>query len=362
MSGQNRSSRETTFFPFRSNYERSGAVLPRHKIKYGCQFVGRGNESYKNLRGESDFDDDSAYDASSLISEESFGWPRVKPYDDVRPYEILASQGYALRMTKSPAKDVSQEGSDIVLDKNRGYLFGTFTKKDPDLIDNSFLIPYYQLGKSIPTHLGETDIDNSDIVGPDRLLDRDLYRFTDFVDDGLLVVNAAYKNRDLANPKEEKFSEILYRVWYDAVRRNGKGVTTIDSLRYVIMNWVVNLETLATAREIFETLARQLTVVDFTTKHLGEIYRVEGHHLSLSTASGDPDVQQAINAIIGTQNGKGVARMLLDHSHALKNERITWIHIVKLTQPVQKMHILFKIDKLPPKPLISADSVLKVKL
>ncbi|KAF3924444.1 hypothetical protein AA313_de0209128 [Arthrobotrys entomopaga] len=173
-------------------------------------------------------------------------------------------------------------------------------------------LPYHLLGKNVPTKLHEVEIRN--------------------------------KNVDDAVPEDSSDDFNGTPVWHDGVVNKGKGLGP-DALKYIIMSTVENRETLHTVKTIFDILQKSVRHVDmeaFNQKG-DEALPIKGHQISLSTSDNDPQVQKAINAIVGTQNGKPIARMLLQHSHALGFKRIHVIQIVQTYEPYFAVHILFKV-------------------
>ncbi|KAF3920139.1 hypothetical protein AA313_de0203061 [Arthrobotrys entomopaga] len=237
----------------------------------------------------------------------------------VRPYDTVASDGEITLNLPIPAVDLSPEGSELILHESNGYYM--WRLRDPDVIDPNnpeyyFLIPLLRLGMPTPTSFENVRVYNY----PPNLRTGDAmasapFRFTCSTTNGLLVVRYAYKDEDVAEHKENRFSEIVYRVWHDQARIDG---VSVDSIRYIAHNFVANDETVVVVKNILSKVPSARKVL-----HVGE----PPEEIRLSASSDDEAELTAFRAMVGCPNGKGVARMLNEHSHALGRKQITRVII-----------------------------------
>ncbi|KAF3905353.1 hypothetical protein AA313_de0209032 [Arthrobotrys entomopaga] len=288
---------------------------------------GKVSKKIRDLGRRSIDSSDWPLPSPSEISANTSNWGFDKSLQkrSIRSYEQLAREGEEFLNLPVPAQDLSQEGSDIIMDTSNGYYI-TVGPVDGDIdvpeLAGSFtrLLPLYILGKELPPSLNYVDVDNykqRDSGWPP-------YEFDIHAAYGLIIVKRAFKNMDLASVKEEKFSELMYRVWYNFAQHTGAAV---DGLRYIIHDYVINAETINVTNEIFTKElggAKYRRLLPWTDEYSG----LDGEVASLSASSNNRADLEAFNALVGCPNGKGIARMLRDHSSALRHKRIGNVLVV----------------------------------
>ncbi|KAK6543567.1 hypothetical protein TWF694_000311 [Orbilia ellipsospora] len=264
--------------------------------------------------------DDRISDTSSY-TEDNQSERRAPP--QIRSYETVASDGKGLLNLPKPIADRSPEGSNIINHESNGYYIKRRDdKREVNIYSDrfNFLVPLALLGRTIPTLLKEIFIFNN-LADPvtGKIPGKIPYKFAISAVEGLVIVKRAYKRDDHGEPKEEHFSEILYRIWYDWAKIQG---VSVDSIRYIIHDLIANDETLMVVRKIIEEV--DWVVQDVRTPYGGSR---NGKEIRLSASSDNEAELTAFRAMIGCPNGKGVIRMLNDHSHALEQKQISQVLI-----------------------------------
>ncbi|KAF3916199.1 hypothetical protein AA313_de0207788 [Arthrobotrys entomopaga] len=233
---------------------------------------------------------------------------------------MVALDGDRLLTQERPATDISLEGSDIITKVENGYLIDTYDEMNAiHVYDRMFthLVPLVLLGRTIPTSLKSVIINNGVLLGSAA---KPPYMFTTSAANGFFVVKRAFKNHDKALVKENHFSEILYRIWHDLAKDQG---VRVDSLRYVVHDYVVNPESQEVVLKILDDLDEFWN--DVSLKYGSKT--VVGLEIRLRADTEDKNIKEAFDAMVGCPNGKGVARMLNDHSHALGQKEISQVLI-----------------------------------
>ncbi|EPS39884.1 hypothetical protein H072_6297 [Dactylellina haptotyla CBS 200.50] len=261
---------------------------------------------------------------------------------EYRSYEELAIDGDKIRASPPLEVDISPAGSDIIIDIENNYAIDKTDIDNLDVSDFEYLRLILLIGKTIPQNFQMYLVENPVPLRPKKNGKPSIpYAFTLSADDGIFVVNSAFKKEDAGSPQEYKFSEILFRIWYEAVQGT-QGRRSIDDLKYIIMDLVINAETRMLTDHILHILERLVMPVKINNGR----YSVPGYQINLSLASGNKEVQRAFSALIGCQNGKGIARMLQEHWQAFGQKEVVEIKIFKhpsLPHPF----ILYKVARLP---------------
>ncbi|EGX51476.1 hypothetical protein AOL_s00054g175 [Orbilia oligospora ATCC 24927] len=244
------------------------------------------------------------------------------PQRDHDTYGERVEAGRKMRTDTKPSRqeDLSSAGSDLIMSKKNGYeLEYEFERWSLNPQETSF-IPYYLLTDKSPTVERKTCVKSLD-EGTRPLC---AYTLTYSRLDGLLVIKMAFKSFDRAYPKEQRFSEILYRVWFNEAHRQPRDPkVTVTSLKYIGADTIINLEFLAVARYIFK-----LHEGSIQTKFIHGSYGYE--YIILEESSDDAQMQASFDALRATVFGRAISRMLYDHSNALGGKRITQVLVAQV--------------------------------
>ncbi|KAK6517043.1 hypothetical protein TWF506_006921 [Arthrobotrys conoides] len=245
-------------------------------------------------------------------------WETWTPEIGRSKYDALTEAGANMRTDAKPRrpKDVSHGGSDLIMDKANGYQIDYTSRKWTITQGETDFIPYYVLTGNSPHTERKTSVWSMDDnpVGP-------AYRITHSREDGLLVISIAFKSLDRAYPKEQRFSEILYRVWFNEIQRKPtKSKHKLTNLEYIGADTIINQEFGTVARYIFR-LHKESVNVKPILKEWGLKY------LTFEASSEDPQLQRSFNALQATVFGRAISRMLYDHSSGLGRKEITQITI-----------------------------------
>ncbi|RVD80455.1 uncharacterized protein DFL_008352 [Arthrobotrys flagrans] len=272
-----------------------------------------------------------------------------------RAYQELALKGYWLRVMPVPNFDLSQTGSLLISNAAANYQLDIQSLRDDpvkiakDIISGApFLDVFLALGREPPRSLLSMFVKNP--VGKKPGQEALPYGFSLSADLGLLIVHSAYKERDAGNPREELFSEIMFRVWYEEVRGSVGNPDTLDAhslrklghLKYIIHEDVENTRTQKAIDRVAELLPEKIRQVRGDEK----IGTQPGFLLILKAVSDNIVEQEAFNAILGSENGRGVAYLLNQHSHVLGGKTVVQIRIFFYGTGGDNPCVLFRIGVL----------------
>ncbi|KAK6534028.1 hypothetical protein TWF281_005368 [Arthrobotrys megalospora] len=273
-----------------------------------------------------------------------------------RDYRDLALKGYRLRNMPTLDRDVSETGSLAISNPLNNYkLEVEKTTYDPvkiskDVIGGApFLNVFMASGRKPPRSLLSIFISN-----PKGILasggEVTPYAFSTSSGSGILVVHSAYKNRDAANPREKVFSEILFRIWYEGTRYavgNPKTLGAEDQKRLQGLNCIIHedIENRAT-KETIDVVAELLPGKLRRMQADEEVGTEAGFVMVLDAVSGDIREQEAFNAILGSENGRGVAYLLNQHSNAFAAKQVVQIRIFLNPEGGENPSVLFEIGDL----------------
>ncbi|KAF3132557.1 hypothetical protein TWF569_010840 [Orbilia oligospora] len=270
-------------------------------------------------------------------------------------YQELALRGYQLRVMSIPDFDTSRTGSLLISDATANYeLEIQSIRSDPvknakDIIGGApFLDVFLALGRKPPRSLLSMFVKNPVGKGPGQ--EALPYGFSLSSDLGLLVVHSAYKERDTGNPREELFSEIMFRVWYEEVRGSvgnpstlrADGLKKLGRLKYIIHEDVENTLTQKVINTVAEFLPEKIRQVQGDE----EVGTQSGFLIVLDAVSDNIIEQEAFNAILGSENGRGVAYLLNQHSHAFGRKTVVQIRIFFHGTGGDNPCILFRVARL----------------
>ncbi|KAF3164660.1 hypothetical protein TWF751_009553 [Orbilia oligospora] len=270
-------------------------------------------------------------------------------------YQELALRGYRLRVMSIPDFDTSRTGSLLISDAAANYeLEIQSIRSDPvknakDIIGGApFLDVFLALGRKPPRSLLSMFVKNP--VGKRPGQEALPYGFSLSSDLGLLVVHSAYKERDTGNPREELFSEIMFRVWYEEVRGSvgnpstlrADGLKKLGRLKYIIHEDVENTLTQKVINTVAEFLPEKIRQVQGDE----EVGTQSGFLMVLDAVSDNIIEQEAFNAILGSENGRGVAYLLNQHSHAFGRKTVVQIRIFFHGTGGDNPCILFRVARL----------------
>ncbi|KAF3911428.1 hypothetical protein ABW20_dc0104123 [Dactylellina cionopaga] len=296
-----------------------------------------------------------------------------KAWDFVRDWDNIAWSGFEIRggVLDPPAKDLSKEGSELILDPfNYKY----------DIEDSVYNRLWLGTRQMINAALGETlggelktrdtRIFNVPASGSDEEME-EIYRFDTIVSKGVIIIHEWYKNKDIAEVKEQKVSEIVWRVWHRDVEhaaelfsaekpskkkiRKNPSAPKLQDLKYIIIEGNTNEETEYVIEEVFRRQVNTVLATNAFKKAWepsinGYNQVTEGFQCKLNTVASieDEDTQKTINAIVGSRGGKPPARLLVDHSHALGGKEIVEITIDQYIDNIGAMkNIMYKLGHFP---------------
>ncbi|KAF3226799.1 hypothetical protein TWF106_011211 [Orbilia oligospora] len=244
------------------------------------------------------------------------------PRRDHDTYRERVEVGKKMRTDTKPSRleDISSAGSDLIMNEKNGYqLEYKFERGSLSPLDTTFT-PYYLLTNKSPMVKRYTCIKSPDI----GTLPTCVYTLAYSRIDGLLVIETAFKSLDRAYPKEQRFSEILYRVWFNEVHRQPRDPkVTVASLKYIGADTIINTEFLAAARYIFKLHGGSVK-----TKMIHRSYGYE--YIILEESSENPRIRASFDALRATVFGRAISRMLSDHSNALGGKRITQVLVAQI--------------------------------
>ncbi|KAK6509758.1 hypothetical protein TWF481_004488 [Arthrobotrys musiformis] len=281
------------------------------------------------------------------------------PRRDLQQYETCASRGQDIRtslITRQP-RDASREGSDIVIQKNNGYgILPRAIEYELDYAKTAF-VPYYVATGKVPSMERGTGIYN--LHPSTRAIEEgERYDFSHSREDEVLVIKRAFKGHDRAYPKEQRFSEIMYRVWYDEVNRHPVDRNVkLSNLKYIGADQIINLEFKAVARTVFKN-HEDLVKMKKIPGEEGNGSRL-AVYLTFAASSESSTSQDSFDALLGTVFGRAVSRLLRDHSNALVGKKVTEITLIRFDedetegesdeeyaygQDMASFYILYKIE------------------
>ncbi|KAK6356788.1 hypothetical protein TWF718_001129 [Orbilia javanica] len=272
-------------------------------------------------------------------------------YDE---YQQLASKGYSLRVMPIPNSDISQTGSSLISNAAANYeLEIQPTRYDPVKIASGiiggapFLDVFTALGRKPPPSLLSIFVKNP-AGKTNKLKESTPYGFSTSSDIGLLVVHFAYKEKDAGYPREELFSEIMFRAWYEEVKASTEGpqdqprLGGLKRLGYIIHEDVENKQTQKVIDLAIEMLPQNIRQVKGDEK----VGTQPGFLLTLNLDSDNIIEQEAFNAILGSANGRGVAYMLNQHSQGLSGKTVLQVKVFFYASGADNPSILFRIGRL----------------
>ncbi|KAK6354619.1 hypothetical protein TWF696_003760 [Orbilia brochopaga] len=260
-----------------------------------------------------------------------------------RDWDVIWAKGNEIRdMKPRSGQDVSEAGSTIIINENNNYLIKRNTKDPITQFDHSpwhnyldvddaqcIEVTNVKVGFGIP-ELEEYDLSAANLDSP--------YSFAISKKQGALAIDLAFKSLDAGKPREEKFSEIMYRVWHDY------GAKT-SSLEYVIIADLINLEFREYIKPAFAYMEAQNRLTRLTDKAYWNIALKELH---VRWADHDRESYAIFNFLVACQVAAPISRMLSDHWHALGGKEIVEVRVSYL-ELADTYYIGFKLGHISEK-------------
>ncbi|KAF3932980.1 hypothetical protein ABW20_dc0103700 [Dactylellina cionopaga] len=288
-----------------------------------------------------------------------FESPRLFQFYGIRTWKEIVTVGHSVRAAEPPAEDISKEGSKIVMNpkNNYRYLAGDF-KYNPEP-DN------WLPGIEVLTGFGQRilgKIKQVVVYNPERTDEKeiDTYKFSIAFTYGAFIIHQRFKNYDQGQPVEQMTSEILWRAWYEEVSQLIQKFNKdklklpwkrpqLKDLKYISMEKIQNTETSDVIRQSFNLLGKTKYVTELRSKAWdGLLLDSRGFRLRVKATDKDPIAQEVFSALIGSRNGKGPARLLFDHWHALGGKQVIEIIVWRLIESSDPS-MAYKLGKLPAK-------------
>ncbi|KAF3941058.1 hypothetical protein ABW19_dt0204442 [Dactylella cylindrospora] len=272
----------------------------------------------------------------------------------IRDFDVVATSGFHIRSASRPVSDVSERGSEIISEDKHNYGVKLRTEKfegDP-LTQGYYIGPRIIDGQLqvLPEKYRSFEIGNP---RPDNNL---VYNLIMHPQLRALVVDFAFKLDDVGEPVERRFSEIMYRAWYEQVdffKKLSEPWYTdapsinieLEHLDYIVRNYIANPETRKVVEEIFVSFEDKAEKWGYGSKD-GKVYWA-GKRITFNAFDPDPVVQRYFNLLIGCRNGVGGARMLNDHPNAFQNKVIVEIEVIEPEPEVSLPCITYKLGYPP---------------
>ncbi|KAJ6261519.1 hypothetical protein Dda_4189 [Drechslerella dactyloides] len=318
------------------------------------EFIPLRNTHYQNILSE---DEDSLLPVP--IIQHRMDW-HISDRD--RPWQSLIQMGYEVRTRKPPDEDLSISGSELVMDKKNNYRYSATSELwETILYTQNTWIALKAFGFEPKGKGRKVAVGNPGYNGLQQASQP--YSFSIDNQEGGIMLHLRFKNNDYGLPMEDKTSEIIWRAWYEETTNlylnNGvpspwsSGLEyTLQNLNYILMENIANLETdevISVAFDLLTELDLRVSKVNrlrfddatktFRRTHIGFL-------LKIHAMDEEPIAQDVFNALVGCRNGKGPARMLLDHSKALDGKQVVEIAVFR---PIidHMATIVFRIGHLP---------------
>ncbi|KAF3919028.1 hypothetical protein ABW21_db0200949 [Orbilia brochopaga] len=243
-----------------------------------------------------------------------------------RTWPEIWARGNKIREMKPPKRDVSDGGSDIILNKDNNYKI-KISRKDiteyfedrpflrDQIVTDGLLIKVTNVvaGRGIPGFEEADPKDAEAVIGsPYVLAMSEELR--------MIIIVEAFKNLDAGSPREERFSELLYRVWYQL------GNDDLSHLDYIVLNDIRNQEFLQWMGPVHSYMERHGRMSG--VKLDPESDDLWGQEFTVSWHEQDPDNYSIFNFLIACPIGAPISRMLQDHWNALEEKEIIGVKVV----------------------------------
>ncbi|EWC47449.1 hypothetical protein DRE_00417 [Drechslerella stenobrocha 248] len=284
-----------------------------------------------------------------------------------RPYDEVVNAGFSIRLQKPLAEDVSEKGSNIIIEARNNYeiVSKPITLSNAVLHNQALQIsftPYVwqaaRIGEEsyapqsddqsskteghveIPGNFQRVEVNNPVPLpqhGAGGGGKGELFGFLVARESGLLVIDTAFKTKDAGNPVESRPSEIIYRVWYDEAMRSNSAARMslrlkLRSMKTIILSNVINTEVLfylpymtEMLRKTNEDPARQRVYTVWQDQAKGIFVR--GSIFQLDSSDTNAQTYEMFNFFLGCQICKPISRMVFEHRLALGNIEIQWIRV-----------------------------------